>query len=330
MFQEIITRLETVTRFDRAANTRDIKIGEMERTGGGTALALAIPSGEAFEVEHRAQNQLLSQFKIPSEHFDRLPRELQAAELRHFFQAQPKDVTIRAASAPGVAQPTARAFVSGLYEDFDHAEALRVAMGTLKGDWEIAEDKAERDEMRILITQPQLHDVSARRTGDLVKLGLSIRNSEIGTGALGVEFCTFRLVCLNGMIAQQAAVSVRQRHIHIDKESFRIQLKNAITNVAEIGQVVIQQIRASHDLRLPNLDPDAGKLQREVVGILRRSNILTKEFTEKATATLGRDEEASVFGLVQFITGPWAKSRSSVMERLGVERVAGALMGLAA
>lgn len=329
MFQPIITRLSSVRRFDVAASSKDLQVGEVETVGGGTALAIKPPTGEALTLEPRATGQLLQNWSIPSDHFDRLPRELQAAELSHFMTRTPKDLTIRAVQN-GHPTPIARAFVSGKYEAFDTTEALEVAQASLTGEWEIAEDKVERDEARVLIVQPQLHDVSARRTGDLVKLGLSIRNSEVGTGALGVEFCTFRLVCLNGMIAQQAAVSVKQRHIWIDKQSFRIQLKNAVQNVAEIGQAIVQQMRASHDLLLPNLDPDADNLRRRVFGILRKHSMATKDFLANATMALGREEEASVFGLVQFITNGYAKQQSTVMKRLEVERVAGELMALAA
>ncbi len=329
MFQPIITRLSSVRRFDVAASSKDLQVGEVQTVGGGTALAIQPPTGQALTLEPRAQSQLLANWSIPSDHFDRLPRELQAAELSHFMTRAPKDLTVRAVQN-GHPTPVARAFVSGKYEPFDTTEALMVAQSALTGEWAVAEDKVERDEARVLIVQPQEHDVSARRTGDLVKLGLSIRNSEVGTGVLGVEFCTFRLVCLNGMIAQQAAVSVKQRHIWIDKQSFRIQLKNAVQNVAEIGQAIVQQMRASHDLLLPNLDPDADNLRRKVFGILRRHGMTTKDFLSKAEQTLGREEEASVFGLAQFITGPWAKSQPTVMQRLGVERVAGELMALAA
>lgn len=328
MFQPIITRLSSVRRFDIASSSKEMEVGEVETVGGGTALAVQV-AGQALTLEPRAQSQLLSQWSIPGDHFDRLPRELQAAELNHFRVKAPKDLTVRAVQN-GHPTPSARAFVSGKYEAFDTTEALMVAQASLTGEWAVAEDKVERDEARVLIVQPQEHDVSARRTGDLVKLGLSIRNSEVGTGALGVEFCTFRLVCLNGMIAQQAAVSVKQRHIWIDKQSFRIQLKNAVQNVAEIGQAIIQQMRASHDLLLPNLDPDADNLRRKVFGILRRHGMGTKDFLAQAEQALGREEEASVFGLAQFITNGYAKRQPTVMQRLGVERVAGELMALAA
>lgn len=335
MFQPIISRLNSVRRFDVPVNTKSIEVGEVETPGGGTALALQVQTTEgaqALTIEPRAQAQLLSNWSVPAPHFDRLPRALQAAELNHFFSTAPKDLTVRTIKNGGPLA-TARAFVSGRYEEFDSAEALEVAAETLSqhggGEWQIAEDKAERDEMRILIVQPQEHDVSARRVGDMVKLGLSIRNSEIGTGALGVEFSAFRLACLNGLVVPEAAVSVRQRHIYINKSTFRIQLKNAIQNVGEMGLALIGQMRASHDLKLPNLNPEDGKLQRTVMGILRKHDMGTKEFVERATAALGRDEEASLFGLVQFVTGPWAKSRTTVMDRLSIERAGGALMNLA-
>lgn len=342
MFQAIQTRLAAVKRFDRVANSTEIEVGEVEKTGGGTALAIQLPSGEALTLEPRAQKQLLNQWGIPDDHFDKLPRELQAAELNHFRKADPKELTVRAIEN-GTA-PFARSVLSGKYEAFDSSEAIEVAQGALVGDWEIAEDKVDRDEMRLLIVQPQTHDVRSRSKiveppsahvvhkhddGDLVKLGLSIRNSEIGTMALAVEFCAWRLVCSNGLIVQQAAVKVHQRHIWIDKTSFRIQLKNAIQNVAEIGQAVIAQMRASHDLALPNLNPEAGKLQREVMGVMRRANIATKKLVEEIEQALGREEEASLFGLVQYLTNRPAKHASDLSGRLAMERVAGQLMALA-
>lgn len=331
IFNNIQTRLASVQRFDRVVNTKAVQVGEVEKPGGGTELALNIPDAGPVTLEPRAVSQLLGQWQIPPDHFAKLPRELQAAELNHFRTAMPKEVTIRAVGVAGTESAAARAVVSGKYEAFDTLDALAVAQQALERsgrEWSIARDGVDRDEMALLLVQPKQYDVSKRRVGDMVNIGLSLRNSEVGTMALGVEFAISRLKCLNGMIVKQAEVSVRQRHIYIDRRSFEVQLKNAIQNVSEIGEAVITQIIASHDLALPNLDPDAGKLQREVVGILRKHGLATKNFLEAATQALGRDEEASVFGLVQYLTDKPAKEQDT-SGRLSYERVAGELMNLA-
>lgn len=328
MFTEFINRLESVTRFDLVTRSKDIKVGEVELPSGATQLAINAPTGEILTLEPRAQAQFLGQWDIPPSHFSRLPRDLQAAELTHFSRSQPKDLTLRAVREHGDKYPTARAVLSDKYTAFDNSDVLRAVEPYLSG-FELQRPDIHRDEMVLVATRPELHDVSARRVGDLVKAGLMIRNSEVGEMALGVEFTLWRLRCLNGLISPQAEVSVRQRHIWIDRKGFEIQLKNAVANVMEIGETMIRQLRASHDLALPNLDPDAGKLQGEVVKLLRREGVWTRDFQRAATEALAGQEEASVFGLVQFLTGPFAKN-AGLAERVARERVAGKLMALAA
>lgn len=332
MFRAIQSRLADVVRFDRIVKTNQMQVGEVETPGGGTALAIQVSAGaghpeQAMALEPRAQGQLLSSYSIPGEHFDRLPRQLQAAELNHFLAKQPKEVTVRAIGT--VEHATARAVVSGKYEAFDTLDVLEILKGSIRPDeWEVSRDLVGRDEMGITITKPQVHEVGARKVGDMVKIGLAIRNSEVGTMALGVEFCLWRLVCQNGMISQQAAVSTKTRHIWVDRESFKVQLRNAIQNVAGIGEAVVRQLRASHDLLLPNLNPEDGKLQKSVFGVLRKHGLSTVRFLEAATQALGKEEEASLFGLVQYLTNAPAKSQGLV-DRLSYERVAGELMALA-
>lgn len=328
MFNEYINRLQQIERFDRITNTREIKIGEIGDVGGATRLALQLPDGEAVTMEPRAQAQLLGQWHIPGDHFNRLPRDLQAAELSHFSRTAPKDVTVRAVRESGTGHALARAVLSDRYSPFDTVEVLETIAPYLEG-WEIQRPDIHRDEMVLVATRPEVHDVSPRKVGDFVKTGICVRNAEIGTMALGVEFTLWRLVCLNGAICPEAEITVRQRHIFVDRRGFQVQLKNAVANVAEIGQAMIRQLRAAHDMPLPNLDPDGGcKLQAEVAKVLRREGLWTKEFQRAATEALGGQEEASLFGLVQLVTGAFAKN-VSLAERAHRERVAGRLMALA-
>jgi len=93
--------------------------------------------------------------------------------------------------------------------------------------------------------------------------------------------------------------------------------------------VLIDRLRKTHELPLPNLDPDAGRLQAEVARILRREGIWSQTFRTEAEQVLGSTEEASVFGLIQHLTGAWAKSQGEEM-RLARERAAGRVMEIAA
>jgi hypothetical protein len=327
LFHTFIDALEKVARFDRAVNSKDFKVGEVEGPNGGTQIALQIPGGEVFPLEEHAENQLLSQWAVPPPHFRRLPREIQAAELNHFSRRYPKELTLRAVQEEGVQGPTARAVVSQHYTPFDSAEVLRLAEPMLEG-FQIQNPIVNRDQMRLVLTTPREHDVSKRKIGDIVKTGLTLRNGEVGDMAAAVEFTIWRLRCLNGAMVETPEVTLRQRHAWLDAQSFAIQLRNAIGNVSAIGERYVQLLEGTHDLRLPNLDPDEGRLQRTVIGMLRKDGIWTKPFEKEALEVLGTKEEASVFGLIQFVTDK-AKALP-VVERLAWERSAGRLMQLAA
>ncbi|MBI2942761.1 MAG: hypothetical protein HYY25_01050 [Candidatus Wallbacteria bacterium] len=327
MFTEFINNLARIERFDRAVSSRDIKVGEVEAASGAPQLAIQVPTGETLTLEPRARAQLLGQWQIPAPYFDRLPRQLQAAELTHFTRSQPKELTVRAVHEPSADGSAARAFLSGKYTAFDNTDVLQ-AVEPYLASFEVQRPDIHRDEMVLVATRPEVHDVSTRRVGDLVKVGLQIRNSEVGEMSVGVDFVLWRLACLNGLVSPQAEVSIRQRHIWIDRRAFVVQLRNAVANVAEIGEGMVRQLRAAHDLALPNLDPDAGKLQGEVVRMLKREGVWTREFQKAATEALSSQEEASLFGLVQFLTGAYAK-QAGLAERISRERLAGKLMALA-
>lgn len=326
MFHEIIGHINKIERFDRIINTRGLKVGEVETPGGATQLAFRLPSDEVVTMEPRAQAMLLGNWRVPADHFDRLPRELQAAELTHFATRQPKELTLRAVTQPGVAIPTIRAALSGKYTPFDNAEVLETVSQDVEG-YELARPDVQRDEMAVVLVRPEAHDVSKRQLGDLVKTGITIRNSEIGTMSLGVDFTAWRLACLNGMIRPTSEVTVRQRHIWIDRKSFAIQLRHAVMQAREIGMTIINGLRAAHDFALPNLDPDEGKLQRGIVGLLRREGLYNRDFIREAAEVVGVKEEGSVFGLIQFLTGDYAK-RGEMAERMARERAAGRILDL--
>jgi hypothetical protein len=290
VFNEYIDNLARIERFDRVTSSRDIKVGEVETPSGATQLAIQVPTGESLTLEPRARAQLLGQWTIPAPYFDRLPRQLQAAELTHFTRTQPKALTVRAVNEPAADHPVARAIMSGRYTAFDNTDVLQ-AIEPYLISFEVQRPDIHRDEMVLVATRPELHDVSTRKVGDLVKVGLQIRNSEVGEMSVGVDFILWRLACLNGLVSPQAEVSIRQRHIWIDRKAFVVQLRNAVANVAEIGEGMVRQLRAAHDLALPNLDPEAGKLQGEVVQMFKREGVWTREFQKAATEALSSPGE---------------------------------------
>jgi len=338
MFQQIIGKLADIQRFDVVTSSKNIKLGEVEKIGGGTQLAMKVEDRDPVVLEDHAKSQLIANWKIPQDHFDRLPRALQAEEFHYFAARDPKELTVRSIKMPGAEMGAARSVMSGKYSTFDIIDLVAVLQETLpdEGEWELARVKQDRDEVSLMLTRPNTYDVSSisgrgARVGDLVKTGIHVGTSEIGTMSTDAQFALWRLACLNGMQHENAAVSVKQRHIFVDKIILRERLKSAIRMVTGIGEAVVQQLRASHDMPLPNLDPDAGDLQKNVVKLLQKEGVWSRDFQDLALKSLGTDEEASLFGLVQIVTGPHAKKPGRTLtDQLAIERVAGRLMSLAA
>ena len=329
MFQQFISRLQQVERFDRVVNTAAIKYGAVEGKGGHSRLALQLPSSEVIALEERAQAQLGNQFGIPAPHLERLPVELAVEELQHFSKNAPRDITIRAIQEPGQVVPMARAILSGKYEPFDSHQVLESIEPYLEDGFQVSSSHVERDEMRMLVTMPgRDFDVSSRRVGDIVKAGLMISNSEVGTMSLRAEFSLLRLVCTNGMSASDFKAT-RVRHIYVDRADFIAKLRECVANAGQVGEQIARRLEATHQLQLPDLNPDNGKLQREVVSILRRENLATQAFLQDAEKALAEGER-TLFELVQHVSDNQRLSSSRLPERVHRERVAGRLMALAA
>lgn len=328
MFTEYINRLQQIERLDRVINSKDITFGEVEDDGGQPRLGVRLPSSEVVAFEARAQAQLGGQWGIPAAHLERLPLHLAAEELKHFAHQAPRDLTIRTVREPGRGNLTARAVLSGQYQRFDTRDVLEVVEPHLTG-FEISSAVVERDEMRMLVTMPDhTFDVSARRVGDVTKAGLLISNSEVGTMSLRVEFSLLRLVCTNGMTAADFQ-AMRVRHIHVDRETFVERLKGCVSEAGLVGEQLARRLEATHALSLPNLDPDAGRLQREVVSILRRENLWTQAFAQEAETALAESTARTLFELIQFVSDNERLSSVRLADRVHRERVAGRLMALA-
>lgn len=334
MLEMIRAQVASIERFDAITSTRAIRYHAVETKGGGSRLAVETEGHAPVVLEPHSLGQMLNLWEIPGDHFAKLSRPLQIATLAEFSEKDAKEVTVRAIKTPeDIHHGAARAVVSGKFTPFDILDVLDVAQTVVQedgGDWEVARHLITRDNMSITLTKPTPHDVSAKRVGDMVKVGITVSTSEVGDMSTNAEFGLWRLACLNGASYPHAEINVKQRHMWIDRMTLIVQLKRAIRDVAELGGMVVRQVRASHDLLLPNLNPDAGKLQADVAKILTKEGIWSKAFREYAVTAMGTEEESSLFGLLQVLTGPWAKKPDRTLsDRLSIERASGKLMMLA-
>ena len=161
----------------------------------------------AMPLTEHAHRQVGQKVDIPAKYYDKMRSEaphLLAENVNHWFTEKPERRMVRTLDGQ------VRAMLSESYrplDNFDLAEAVLP---------KIAEMGCEVMSSEITATRMYLKCVTSRITaevakGDIVQAGIIVSNSEVGAGSLRVEPLVYRLVCLNGMIANDYAM--RKNHV---------------------------------------------------------------------------------------------------------------------
>lgn len=100
----------------------------------------------------------------------------------------------------------ARAFLSNRYRPIDNADVAEVALNIFADSQaNMVSCEVTESKMYLKALFPKTEGEVAK--GDVVQMGVVIKNSEIGLGRFVVEPLIYRLVCLNGMIMQDGAIA---------------------------------------------------------------------------------------------------------------------------
>lgn len=102
---------------------------------------------------------------------------------------------------------SARAFLSDRYRRFDNEDVMEAVLPVLMESSDIRVESADVTDTRLYLKAvfPKLEGEVKR--GDVVQAGVVISNSEIGLGSIKIQPMVFRLVCLNGMIAEDSGLN---------------------------------------------------------------------------------------------------------------------------
>ena len=106
---------------------------------------------------------------------------------------------------------TARALLSDRYRRIDNyeiASAVLPIIGALDGA-RVESCELTDERMYIKVVDPKT--TAEVKVGDVVQAGVIVTNSEVGSGSVNVKPLIFRLVCSNGMVAQDGAI--RKYHV---------------------------------------------------------------------------------------------------------------------
>ncbi|MDE7192512.1 MAG: DUF945 domain-containing protein [Oscillospiraceae bacterium] len=169
-----------------------------------------------FSIAETAHKQIGQYTDIPWKYYDRMRSnpELLAHNVNYWLHgigAQPERRMIRTLDG------SLRAFLSDRYRRIDNMQIAEAVLPIIGQMQEARVDSCEitDNKMYLKVVNPRLTAEVSK--GDVVQAGIVVSNSEVGLGSVSVSPLIFRLVCTNGMIAQDS--SVRKYHIGRANES---------------------------------------------------------------------------------------------------------------
>jgi hypothetical protein len=258
------------------------------------SLTRPLPGGmrnvEPFAMTELFHRQLGTYLGIPARYYDKMQAEipdLLAKNVNGWLGRINTKRMVRTLDGK------ARAFLSTKYRRIDHlqiAQAVLPVIGQMQGARVESCDVTER-KMFIKVVNPRLE--AEVRKGDVVQAGIVISNSEVALGSVSVMPLVYRLVCSNGMIANDLG----QRKYHVGRESgesweiysnealraddraFMLKLRDVVRTAVDEAKFaqVVSRLRASAGVKITGDVPDVVELaakeygftQGEQSGVLR-------------------------------------------------------------
>jgi len=197
------TLVELATELERQSSAKKDFIAStssLEMTTTGEIALESDTTTEPFPVTDHAHSQIAARLDIPAKYYNRMKAEaprLLAANVNEWFATKPERRMVRTLDGE------MRAFLSDRYrrlDNFDLAEAVLPILAEMGEGIRIVSTELTDSRMYVKAINERL-ELEVKR-GDVVQAGIVISNSEIGLGSLKVEPLIYRLICENGMVAQ--------------------------------------------------------------------------------------------------------------------------------
>lgn len=310
MTNEIKRQAES--KADYIVDTRRL---EMEPCATGPTLRVLADDGadmiEPLDIRPIAHRQIQDYLKIPAGYYDRMLTHspgLLARNVNNWFHHEPARRMIR------TLDNSARAFRSDRYRRIDNLEILQSALPVI-GEMPDARFESccvTESRMYVKVVNPRLE--TEVRVGDVVQAGILISNSEVGEGSVNIQPLVIRLVCMNGMVVNDAAI--RKNHLGrvnsadenfmlysdatliADDQAFMLKIRDtvrAVVDEARFSQVV-GLMREAADAKMTSGDIPA------VVKLTSRDFGLNENEETGVLNHLIQDRDYTLYGLSNAVT----------------------------
>lgn len=297
---------QNAVKKDYLADTRKMEIVLTDNSP-----QLAVPDkGLTLALNSVAHRQIGEHTGIPAKYYDKMQSnlpELLADNVNAWFKNQPEVRMIRTLDG------TARAFLSKKYRRLDNFEVMKAVLPILGQiqDVQFPSTQLTENRMYIKAVNPRLQ--AEVQKGDIVQAGIMITNSETGMGSVCVQPLIYRLVCLNGMVVNDAAT--RRYHvgrentanenyelysddtIRADDHAFILKMQDTVKAAVDEARFsqVIDQMREAAEAKITGDIP-------EVVELTSRELKFTKDESSGILNHLIRDGDFSLYGLANAVT----------------------------
>ena len=163
---------------------------------------------EPLGINNIAHRQIGQHLGIPAKYYEKMRDEhpeLLLMNVNEWFNHTPTTRMIRTLDG------NTRAFLSDRYRRIDNHEVATAVLPIIGNMPEAKIESCELTDSRLYLKVVDPRITAEVTPGDVVQAGVLITNSEVGLGSVNVSPLIFRLVCLNGMIVQDAGI--RKYHV---------------------------------------------------------------------------------------------------------------------
>lgn len=267
---------------------------------------------EQMGVNDIAHRQIGQHLGIPAKYYDKMRStfpELLAQNVNGWFNQTPSRRMIRTLDG------TARAFLSDRYRRIDNhevAQAVLPIIGSMPG---ATVESCDLTDSRLYIKVVDPRVTAEIVKGDVVQAGVIITNSEVGLGSVNVSPLIYRLVCSNGMIAQDAGIRkyhvgrlneqggdnyeiYRDETIEADDRAFLMKLEDTVRAAVDEAQFtkLVGKLRESTEAKI-----EATVVPR-VVELAANEFNLTQDEGRGVLGHLIEGGDLSLYGLANAVT----------------------------
>jgi len=292
-----------------------VDMGALSMDTGDTGLALQVTGGSTAaeyginDIAHRQIGQVL---KIPALYYDRMKAEypeLLAQNVNSWFSRTP-NMKRMLRTMDG----TARAFLSDRYRRIDNFEVASAVLPIISGMDGASVQSCELTDSRMYLKVVNPRVTAEVKKGDIVQAGIIISNSEVGMGSVNVSPLVYRLVCSNGMIAQDGAVRkyhvgraneggedfsiYRSETIEADDKAFLMKLEDSVKAAVDQARfaAIVDKMREATEATME------AKVVPQVVELASKEYGITETEGKGILGHLIAGGDLSLYGLANAVT----------------------------